>query len=235
MRRLLLICAVWTASVLSVATVVGACSGAAHDTATPATSGREAQSRAVEPFKEITIPRGTTLTFSLDEGVGSASSRVDERVRGHVTRPVAVDGTVVVPTGSEVSGAVVEAKRSERVKGRAEVAIRLTELRVRDGGDTYAISTPAIVRTAPGQMKKDTMKVAIPAAAGAIVGGVLGGGKGVAIGSAVGGGAGAGYVMSQRGPDVVLSAGTRLTVKLLEPVAVRVREPRSPERVQVAN
>ena len=84
MRRLLLFCAVWTASVLSVGMVVGACS-AQHD-GTPAASGADASSRPVEQLKEVTIPRGTTLTFALDDAVGSATSRVDERVRGHRRR-----------------------------------------------------------------------------------------------------------------------------------------------------
>ena len=235
MRRLpFVLFALWASSVLVMATAFTACGHQASD-ASAAAGRNDPPALPVEHVREVAIPRGTTLTFALDESIGSASSRVDQRVRGHLARPLAVDGTVVVPTGSEVAGAVVEAQRSERVKGRAQIAIRLTELRVHDAGETYAISTPAIVRTAPGQMKKDTMKVAIPAAAGAIVGGVLGGGKGVAIGSAVGGGAGAGYVMSQRGPEVVLGAGTKLTVKLLEPITVRVHEPPSPERVQVAN
>src|SRR5262249_31214244 len=157
---------------------------------------------------------------------------VDERVRGHLTRAVVVGGETIVPVGSEVSGAVIEATPSHRVKGRAQVGIRLDKLR--EGGETYSIATPAITRTAPGQMKKDTAKVAIPAAAGAVLGGVLGGGKGAVIGGAVGGGAGAGYVMSQHGPEVVLSAGTTLTAKLLEQITVRVHETHSPERVQVA-
>ena len=215
---------VWTVSVLSLAIVVGACSGAGHDAPVPATGDADSPSRRAQEFKEITIPRGTTLALVLDDSVGSATSRVDQHVRGHLTRPIVVDGAPVVPAGSELSGAVVDAKPSHRVKGRAEVAIRFD--RLRDGGESYSIQTPPIVRTAAARMKKDTMKVAIPAAAGAVLGGVLGGGKGAVIGGAVGGGAGAGYVMSQRGPDVILRPGTALTVKLLEPIAVRVPEQR---------
>jgi hypothetical protein len=231
MRRLLLFFALWTASVLLVGMVVGGCS--AQQNAPPAASGADASSRPVDQFKEVTIPRGTTLTFALDDAVGSATSRVDERVRGHLTRPVVVNGAPIVPAGSEVAGAVVDAKPSHRVKGRGEVGIRFTTLR--DGSETYSIQTPAIVRKAAGQTKNDTMKVAIPAAAGAVLGGVLGGGKGAVIGGAVGGGAGAGYVMSQRGPDVVFRAGTPMTVKLLEPLTVRVREPQPAHEAQASN
>jgi hypothetical protein len=222
MRRVLLICAVWTGSVLSVGMVVGAC-GTRQDAATPVGSVADASSRAVEQLNETTIPRGTTLAFALDDTVGSATSRVDERVHGHLTHPGVVNGASVVPAGSEVSGAVVDATPSHRVKGRAQVGIRFDTLR--DAGETYSMVTPAIVRTAPSQMTTDAMTVVIPAAAGAVLGGVFAGGKGAMIGGAVGGGAGVGYAMSQRGADIVLGAGTALRVKLLQPITVRVEPP----------
>ena len=221
MRRLLLLFAAWIASVVSLALVVGAC-GASHDVATPAAGSGDTPSRPLEQFKEVTIPRGTVLAFTLDDSVGSATSRVDERVRAHLTRPVVLGGTSVIPAGSELTGAVTAAVPSHRVKGRAQLGITFNSLR--DGSETYMIVTPAIVRTAAGQMKKDTMKVAIPAAAGAVLGGVLGGG-----------GAGAGYVMSQRGAEIVLRAGTPLTVKLSEPITVRVREAQAPHEAQPSN
>jgi len=224
--------AVWTASVLSLAMVVGACGGAGHDAASSAARGDGAQP-PVERFKEVTVPRGTALSLTLDDTLGSATSRIDEKVRAHLARPILVNGAATVPAGSEISGAVVDATPSQRVKGRAAIAVRFDSLR--DASNTYSIATPAIVRTAAGQMKKDAMKVAIPAAAGAVLGGVLGGGKGAVIGGAVGGGAGASYVMSQRGAEVVLRAGTPLIVKLLEPLTVRVRDAQRAQEVRLAN
>ena len=230
MRRLLTLSAVWTGSVLAAAMSFSACSSGRNATTTATDSGSP---RAIEHVRDVTIPRGTSLSFALDDSIGSATSRVDERVRGHLTRPVMIDGAPVVPAGSELSGVVVDALPSHRVKGRARIGIKFDSLRA--GSDSYAIAAPAIVRSAPSQVKKDTMKVAIPAAAGAVLGGVLGGGKGAVIGGAVGGGAGAGYVMSQHGPDVVLSAGTALTVKLSEPITVRVREQPTAQEVGSLN
>ena len=211
-----------------------ACTGTANSDATSspketATATRPVEARPVEQFREVTIPVGTTLAASLDESVGSATSRVDEPVHAHLTSPVSVDGVVALPAGSELSGAVVDAEGSKRVKGRAELAIRFDSVRPANGGETYAIRTHEITREAKGQMKKDAMKVGIPAGVGAVVGGLLGGGKGAAIGAGVGGGGGAAYVMSQKGPEVGIGRGTALSVKLLEPIKVRVRT--SPEPV----
>jgi hypothetical protein len=211
-------------SVFIAAISVVACQRAA-DSAAPAATADAASARPapVDEFREITIPVGTTLTVSLDDAVGSATSHVDDAVHAHLTRPVSVDGVVAAPEGSELSGAVVEAQQSARVKGRAELAIRFDKLRLPDGGETYPIRTPAITREAAGTMKKDAMKVGIPAGVGAVVGGLLGGGKGAAIGAGVGGGGGAAYVMSQRGPEVAMNRGATLTVRLEDEVKVRVR------------
>jgi hypothetical protein len=233
MRRLNLI---YIPSICIAAFSFAACTGTANSDATSspketatATAARPAPAPPVEQFREVTIPVGTTLAASLDEGVGSATSRVDEPVHAHLTSPVSVDGVVALPAGSVLSGAVVDAEHSKRVKGRAEIAIRFDSVRPVNGGETYAIRTNEITREARGQMKKDAMKVGIPAGVGAVVGGLLGGGKGAAIGAGVGGGGGAAYVMSQKGPEVGIGRGAALSVRLLEPIRVRVRT--SPEPV----
>ncbi len=103
-------------SVFVTTLLVAGCQGAAnsHSAAGP----NDAPSAApAEEFRELTIPAATTITVALDDGVGSETSRVDDPVRAHVTRPVSIDGVVVVPMGSNVSGAVVEAVRSGRVEG----------------------------------------------------------------------------------------------------------------------
>jgi hypothetical protein len=199
---------------------VAGCQSTASSDA-PAAAKDTAPARPVDEFREVTVPEGTTLALALDDAVSSATSNVDDPVRAHVTRPVAVDGVVALPEGSEVSGAVVEALRSARVKGRARVGVRFDKVRVAD--ESYPIRTAAVTREAAGQMKKDAMKVGIPAAAGAVLGGILGGGKGAAIGAGVGGGGGAAYVMSERGPEVSLGRGATLSVRLAEPIKVRVR------------
>jgi hypothetical protein len=225
---------IYIPSICIAAFSLAACTSTANSDATSsgketAPAARPAAAPPVEQFREVTIPGGTTLSASLDESVGSATSRVDEPVHAHLTTPISVDGVVALPAGSELSGAVVDAERSKRVKGRAELAIRFDSVRPVNGGETYTIRTHEITREANGQMKKDALKVGIPAGVGAVVGGLLGGGKGAAIGAGVGGGGGAAYVMSQRGPEVGISRGAALSVRLLEPIRVRVRT--SPEPV----
>src|SRR5438552_7411337 len=66
-------------------------------------------------WREITIPAGTALPVVLDTSVGSDISRVEQPVRGHLSRAVHVNGTTAIPAGSAMSGGVTGARRSGTV------------------------------------------------------------------------------------------------------------------------
>jgi hypothetical protein len=213
---------IYIPAILATVLFVGGCQGAATPDA-PATAKDAPPAAPVEEFRELTIPAATTFTVALDDSVGSATSQVDEPVRAHLTKPVSVGGVVALPAGSNVSGAVVEAVRSGRVKGLAHVGIRFDKLRPAKDGETYTIRTAEITRTAKSEKKKDAAKIGVGAGAGAAIGALLGGGKGAAIGAGVGAGGGTAYVMSERGQEVGIARGATVTVRLTEPVKVRVR------------
>ena len=173
--------------------------------------------------REITIPAGTRVTVILDTGVGSDTSRVEDAVHAHVSRPVVIGGQTALPAGSRVSGVVTDATRSAKVKGRAHVAVRFDTLTPRGDEERYRIQTSSVGRTAPATKKKDAMEIAAPAAGGAIIGALVGGKKGAAIGTAVGGGAGTAVVLSTRGKEVHLPKGAALTLRLSAPLTVKIR------------
>jgi hypothetical protein len=174
-------------------------------------------------FREVTIPAGTRLSIILDTPVGSDTSRVEQAVHAHLSRPIVVQGQTVVAEGSGVSGVVTDATRSGKVKGRAHVAVRFNTLTPRGDDERYSIQTSGVGRTAEGTKKRDAMEIGIPAAGGAVVGGLIGGKKGAVIGGAAGGGAGTAVVLNQRGKEVRLGKGAALTLRLAAPVTIRVR------------
>jgi hypothetical protein len=213
---------------------VGACSrdtasasaGSEPAAGTPvATSGADAApaARAEAGSHEVTIPAGTHLPIVLDTSVGSSTSRVEEPVHAHLARNVVVHGQTVLAEGSGVSGVVTDATRSGKVKGRAHVAVRFDTLTPRGVNERYNIRTAAVGRTAPGTKKKDALEIGGGAAGGALIGAIVGGKKGAAIGSAAGGGAGTAVVLSTRGKEVSLPKGAALTLRLTEPITVRVK------------
>jgi hypothetical protein len=172
---------------------------------------------------EITIPAGTLLTVALDTPVASDTSRVEQAVTAHLTRPVRLRGRTVLAAGSRVSGVVTDATRSAKVKGRAHVAMRFDSLTSHGDDQRYAIRTASVGRTAQGTKQKDALEIGAPAAGGAIIGALVGGKKGALVGTAIGGGAGTAAVLSTRGKEVHLGKGAVLTIRLSAPVTVHVR------------
>ena len=191
--------------------------------ATPAPAPAERPAPPPPAFKEVTVPAGTVLSIELGTTVGSATSQVEDRVRGTIRRSVIVDGVEVIPAGSTVSGTVTEAERSGRVKGLARVAFRFSSLDVKGDAERLTIRTNSIAREAEATKKQDAAKIGGGAAAGAVIGGLLGGGDGAAKGAAIGGGAGTGVVLSTRGKEVTVPAGTSVSTRLTEPITMRVR------------
>jgi hypothetical protein len=206
-----------------VASAAGAGSSAS---AAAATAGRAEPAAPIAeraPVREVTIPAGTTLPVVLDTSVGSETSHVEEAVHAHLTRPIVIRGMTVVPEGSRVSGVVTDATRSGRVKGRAHVAVRFDTLALASDSERYSIRTTAVGRTAEATKKKDAIEIGAPAAGGALIGAIVGGKKGALVGTAVGGGAGTAVVLSTRGKEVHLPKGSALTLKLTQPITIKVR------------
>jgi hypothetical protein len=179
-----------------------------------------AASRAA--FEEHQVAAGTSLPIELRTPIASDESHVEDEIRGRLTRAVVVNGVEVVPQGATVRGTVMDVERSARVKGLARVAFRFSVLEHPDTGSRVSIRTSPIVRQAEPTKKKDAAKIGGAAAGGAVIGGILGGGDGAAKGAAIGGAAGTGVVLSTRGQEVHLPAGTIVSAQLTEPFVVRI-------------
>jgi hypothetical protein len=170
--------------------------------------------------REFTVPDGTALRLDLVTPLDSDSSRVEDTVRATLREAVRVDGTTVLPAGTEVTGTVTDAQGSGRVKGRARLGFRFTALRA--GGERYEIRTAPIGLEAEGTKKEDATKVGIGAGIGAAIGAIAGGGSGAAKGAAIGAGGGTGVVLATKGKEVRLGAGANVTARLTAPLKIQV-------------
>jgi len=225
-----------------VAVAAGACNraepAASAAAADPATTAATGTAGTIDPkaasapakggdgaaaWREVTIPAGTVIPITLDTSVGSDISRVEQPVAAHVSRAVVVGGHTALAAGSSVGGGVTDATQSGKVKGRAHIALRFDSLTAGSGGEKHRISSGPIARTAAATKEKDAVKIGAPAAGGAVIGAIAGGKKGALIGTAVGGGAGTAVVLSTKGKEVRLPKGTALTMRLTEPVTVKIR------------
>ena len=177
------------------------------------------------PVTANSLPTGAVVTVTLDQAVGTKTSKVGDTFSATVVDAiVASNGQTVVPAGSKVYGKVTGLQDSDNVGQKA--AIRLDFERININGverPFEANITQTNLQTQKEETRDETLKKAgIGAAAGAVLGAVIGGGD---ISKILGGaaiGAAAGTVISLGGGDVeaVLPAGSRMTLQTTQQVTL---------------
>lgn len=192
----------------------------ASSATTPAPDAAPAKADVPPPQKpsSVTIGAGTPIKIRTETELSTKSSKTGDTFMATLAEPIVIEGQVIAPRGSRVTGLVAESDPGGRVKGVASIAVRLTRIRV--GTRDVEIDTRAIARQAHTTKRKDAAEVGIGAGIGAAIGALAGGGQGAAIGAASGGAAGTGLVLATRGDPAVLPAESALTFKLTVPVTV---------------
>jgi hypothetical protein len=206
-------------------------SATSDSNATPGSNGTVAL--AVPVAKAfVRVPSGTHLPLVLHNAISTKSTKPGDPVYFETLFPIMIDGHVVIPAGSYVSGEVTESKRPGRVKGRGELMIRLNEMILPNG---YMVNLNAVPSNAgtgggestnsEGQIIGDSDKtsdigtIAKTTAAGAGIGGIAtrtptGAGIGAGVGAAVG----LMTVLLTRGPEAEMPRGTTVEAILDRPV-----------------
>lgn len=170
------------------------------------------------PPKKVTIPSGTTLAVRLVDAIDSETSQQGQTFHATLDTPLAVDGDVVIPSGYDVEGHLVEVKSAGKFAGQSVVALQLD--RISSGGKYYSLQTDQYRRQGSSRGKNTAAKVGAGAGIGAIIGAIAGGGKGAAIGAAAGGGLGGGVQAATKGQQIKLPSETVLNFTLQAPVTV---------------
>ena len=170
------------------------------------------------PPKPVIVPAGTVLTIRLGQALGSKTSQVGTAFTGSVSTPISINGKMVIPAGSDVTGTVREAKKAGRFKGAAVLSLQLDSVTVK--GHQYNIETEGFDQTSTGKGKRTAGMVVGGTGAGAAIGGIAGGGKGAAIGALAGAAAGT-FGAATGNRDIQLPAESGLSFRLAQPVTLK--------------
>jgi hypothetical protein len=174
------------------------------------------------------IPQGSHVLLRLENSLSTRTAREGDYVYLRTAAPIAAGGQIVVPEGSYVQGVVTHAVRSGRVKGKAELAIRI---------DTMTLPSGKVIRLSPhlqsvdsegteqkvdsneNEIKQgsshgaDAARVAELGGTGAAIGGLATRTwSGAGIGAGAGGAVGLATVLLTRGKEVDLHRGSTMDV-----------------------
>ncbi len=230
---------------------VGPLPQASNNSANATPSESSAKAPAAQPANEsasspkadhseaakIELPTGTHIPLVLHNAISTRTARPGDPVYFETSFPVMVNGRVVIPAGSYVSGEVTEAKRPGRVHGRGELMIRLTamilpnaymvKLNAIPGGSAGTGGNETV--DSEGRVKGDSNKSAdvgtvvnttveatgVGTAVGAASGNIA---RGAGMGAGIGAVAGLAEVLLTRGPEAELPRGTTLDAVLDRPI-----------------
>jgi len=207
------------------------------ETAQGASSPAKAPASAPAKAAEIRVPVGTHIPLILHNAISTRTARDGDPVYFETSFPVLVNGHIVIPAGSYVSGVVTETKRPGRIHGRGKLMIRLTTMIL---PNAYIVKLNAAPGGSPGtggnetlnnegevvgggEKAKDAGTVINSTVQGTEVGTAVGAatgdlGRGAGIGAGIGAVAGLAAVLFSRGPEAELPRGTTLDAVLDRPL-----------------
>jgi hypothetical protein len=181
------------------------------------------------------IPQGSHVLLKMVNSISTRTAASGDYVYMTTATPIVANGGVVVPVGSYVQGVVTESLRSGRVKGRAELSIRIESLTLPSGkvvkiaphlrsvdsdGTEQKVDKEGAVQQG-GSKGTDAAKIATTGGMGAAIGGMADRSwKGAGIGAGAGGAVGLATVLLSRGREVELRQGASVDVTFERPVPV---------------
>ncbi len=191
---------------------------------------------AGEPKPEpITIPAGTHLLMKLISPLHTTSSTPGSGVYLETAFPVIADDRVAIPDHTRVMGVVADERRPGRVRGRAQIRLRFTQLILPDDRELAIVGN---LQSLPGsnknrsvdregtvepvdQIDADVYTMAKATGAGVLIGALSRSGRaGLGYGALIGGGLALAKVLFTRGDEISLPAGTRVEMVLQHPLSV---------------
>ncbi len=173
------------------------------------------------------IPSGSHVALRLVNSISTRTAKEGDYVYMKTATPIAADGGIVVPEGTYVQGVVTHSLRSGRVKGKAELAIRIETLTLPSGKVVKVNPHLASVDSAGTDQKvkgenqiqqgsshgADAARIAETGGAGAAIGGIADRSwTGAGIGAGAGGAVGVATVLLTRGKEVELRSGSTVDV-----------------------
>lgn len=195
---------------------------AAHAESSKAADSSGPSAPPAPVIQNVEVATGTPITLALSSDLSSKTAKPGDSFEATVASNVMVNGRVVVPTGTRVTGNVTEViSGSNSIGAVPALGLKFNQLELEDG-QVIAI-TGELMEQGASEKVQDTAKILGGVAAGAILGHqIKTNNRGKVIGGLLGGAVGA-IAAKKTGTEVQLVSGSTLTLTTGEPFTVKVR------------
>ena len=171
--------------------------------------------------KTITLAVGTAIPVRLNDEINTKTAQAGDTFHATTASSITLAGFTAIPTGTPVTGRIVETKAAGRLAGAAVLGVELVSVRLPNGTaapQDISVVTQELSSKGQGRGTNTAEKAGGGAAFGAIVGGLAGGGAGAASGGALGLGANA----LTHGKEIDLKPEQLLTFRTNAPLDVKI-------------
>jgi hypothetical protein len=169
----------------------------------------------------ISIPKGTLMTVQTNQPISSYGTRVGDTISATLESDVFVNDMVAIPAGTQILGK------------HGTIDVRFDSVKLTDGR-TIPMRAHIVTQDQSGVLKGDSylmdiakgvgiagVSTGVGTLMGTAAGGLLGSvGTGALFGLGVGALGGMGYAVARKGKEVVLPAGSRMSLMVDMPVTV---------------
>lgn len=184
------------------------------------------------------VPTGTKLKIIIETPIDEITSMVGDEIKARISEDILVEGSVIVPAGSNVIGEISETNSAKRLHKAGSIRILFKSLITPDGREVPIVASilshSGLIKGkyGPKSVLLSSATVVTPIAAGlgaglAADGSALGAGVGATIGALLG----LGLFAFQRGNMVDIKAGDELNIELTEEALIPKTLPSSTNEI----
>jgi hypothetical protein len=179
--------------------------------------GQRRMRRGHRNYRSVTVPQGTIVAVTINDNISTERSTMGDTWQGVMQQAVVVNGRVVIPAGTYVSGTVNEVLPPQRGQD-ATLCLQLDT--VDRFGRSYSLPGSMEPIVAGSTRARDIGIVAGGAVTGAVIGHAIGHStKGTIIGGLLGGLAGGAFNHAKGGYNIELKPPFTVEFTVDQPVA----------------
>ena len=175
---------------------------------------------AAQPDSIYRLPAGTKIRLSMDSGISSKVSAVNDTFTTTVSKPLSVRDSVVLPVGTVIEGRVTKVSSAASGGKNGRMQVRFETIRFADNRKRSIDAFLVNDLKAASSRTTDLFTVFGGTALGAIFGAVSKVDNGALIGAGIGAGTGTGMAVLRKGKDVFIRTKQEFEIELKSEVTL---------------
>lgn len=166
------------------------------------------------------LPAGTKIRLSMDAGISSKISSVNDTFTTTVAKPIAINDVIVLPSGTVIEGRVTNVSSADVGGKNGLMNLRFETIRFPNSRRRTINGVLVDELRPPSARLVNIFSIFGGTAAGALIGAATGKQSGALAGAGIGAGAGTAIALLKKGRDVSIKTDQEFEIELKSDVTL---------------